>query len=114
MESGGALALQYNNCGWFGSDVNTDLSAYTYLVVRVKGAAGGEQTHFNLNLGGVTKVFGDFTLDGGGHPAITTAYQDIKIPMVANGISRTAPGQLAMGFWFGGASTVTIDSISFQ
>jgi chitodextrinase len=114
VESGGALSLQYNNCGWFGSDVNTDLSAYTYLVVRIKGAAGGEQTHFNVNLGGATKVFGDFTLDGGGHPVITTAYQDIKIPMVANGMSRSAPGQLAMGFWYGGAGTISIDSISFQ
>ncbi|HWB34792.1 MAG TPA: DUF4832 domain-containing protein, partial [Rugosimonospora sp.] len=114
VESGGALSLQYNNCGWFGSDVNTDLSAYTYLVIRIKGASGGEQTHFNLNLGGVTKVFGDFTLDGGGHPTITTGYQEIRIPMAANGINRAAPGQLAMGFWYGGASTITIDSISFQ
>ncbi|MGI5238474.1 DUF4832 domain-containing protein [Dactylosporangium sp. CA-139066] len=112
--SGGALALQYNNCGWFGSDVATDLSAYTYLVVRIKGAAGGEQAHFSLSLGGATKVFGDFTLDGGGHPAITTAYQDVRIPMTANGINRASPSQLAMGFWYGGSSTVTIDSISFQ
>ncbi|GAA3455179.1 fibronectin type III domain-containing protein [Dactylosporangium matsuzakiense] len=112
--SGGALVLQYNNCGWFGSDVNQDVSQYTYLVVRIKGAAGGEQTHFNLGLGGTTKVFGDYVLDGGGHPAITTAYQDIRIPMAANGISRTSPAQLAMGFWFGGNSTVSIDSFSFS
>ncbi|MFB9446641.1 DUF4832 domain-containing protein [Dactylosporangium vinaceum] len=112
--SGGALVLQYNNCGWFGSDVNQDVSQYTYLVVRIKGAAGGEQTHFNLGLGGTTKVFGDYVLDGGGHPAITTAYQDIRIPMAANGISRTGPAQLAMGFWFGGNSTVSIDSFSFS
>ncbi|MFC4122865.1 fibronectin type III domain-containing protein [Nonomuraea zeae] len=112
--SGGALSLRYDNCGWFGSDVNTGLSAYTYLVVRIKGAAGGEQAHFNLGLGGVSKVFGDYTLDGGGHPAITTAYQDIRIPMSANGINRASPGQLAMGFWYGGDSTVTIDSVSFQ
>ncbi|WP_432841194.1 DUF4832 domain-containing protein [Dactylosporangium sp. CA-092794] len=112
--SGGALALQYNNCGWFGSDVLTDLSGYTYLVVRIKGASGGEQTHFNLSLGGVTKVFGDYTLDGGGHPALTTAYQDIKIPMAANGMNRAGPGQLAMGFWYGGNSTITIDSFSFS
>ncbi|GAA5198505.1 hypothetical protein GCM10023322_72080 [Rugosimonospora acidiphila] len=113
-ESGGALALQYNACGWFGSDVNTDLSGYTYLVIRIKGAAGGEQAHFNVNLGGVTKVFADFTLDGGGHPAIGTAYQDIEVPMAANGINRASPGQLAMGFWYGGSGTITIDSISFQ
>jgi hypothetical protein len=111
--SGGALTLQYNNCGWFGSDVYTDVSAYTYLVVRVKGTAGGEQSHFNLSLGGTTKVFGDYTLDGGGHPVITTAYQDIKIPLAANGISRTSPGQLAMGFWYGGTSSISIDHFSF-
>ncbi|NUR70383.1 MAG: DUF4832 domain-containing protein [Hamadaea sp.] len=112
--SGGALSLRYDNCGWFGSDVGVNLSSYTYLVVRIKGAAGGEQTHFNLGLGGTTKVFGDFTLDGGGHPVITTAYQDIRIPMAANGISRNSPSQLAMGFWYGGNSTITIDSISFS
>ncbi|MER7279151.1 fibronectin type III domain-containing protein [Dactylosporangium sp. NPDC000244] len=112
--SGGVLTLQYNNCGWFGSDVNQDVSQYTYLVVRIKGNSGGEQTHFNLGLGGTTKVFGDYTLDGGGHPVITTAYQDIKIPMVANGISRTSPAQLAMGFWFGGNSSISIDSFSFS
>jgi chitodextrinase len=114
VEAAGALSLQYNNCGWFGSDVNTDLSAYTYLVVRIKGASGGEQSHFDINLGGVTKVFGAYTLDGGGHPTITTAYQDIKIPLAANGVNRAAPGQLAMGFWYGAAGTITIDSISFQ
>ncbi|MDI1461286.1 DUF4832 domain-containing protein [Catellatospora sp. KI3] len=111
---GGALSLRYNNCGWFGSDVGVDLSSYTYLVVRVKGAAGGEQAHFNLGLGGATKVFGDFTLDGGAHPVITTSYQDVKIPMVANGINRNSPSQLAMGFWYGGNSTITIDHITFQ
>jgi chitodextrinase len=112
--SGGALSLQYNNCGWFGSDVGTDLSTKTYLVVRIKGAAGGEQAHFSLSLGGVTKTFKDFTLDGGGHPVITTAYQDVRIPMAANGINRAAPSQLAMGFWFGGASTISIDEFRFE
>jgi chitodextrinase len=112
--SGGALSLRYDNGGWFGSDVNTGLSAYTYLVLRIKGAAGGEQSHFHVSLGGVTKRLGDYTLDGGGHPAVTTAYQDVKIPLSANGINRASPGQLSMGFWYGGNSTVTIDSLSFQ
>ncbi|MEV0714475.1 DUF4832 domain-containing protein [Asanoa sp. NPDC050611] len=114
MVTGGALSLRYNNCGWFGSDVGVDLSSRTYLVLRVKGAAGGEQNHFNLGLGGATKLFADFTLDGGAHPVITTSFQDIRIPMAANGINRNSPSQLAMGFWYGGNSTVTIDHISFQ
>ncbi|MEV0563001.1 DUF4832 domain-containing protein [Dactylosporangium sp. NPDC050588] len=107
---GGALTLQYNNCGWFGSDVGVDVSTRTYLVVRIKGTS---PAHFNLSLGGTTKVFADYTLDGGGHPALTGAFQDIKIPLVANGINRANPAQLAMGFWYGGSGTVTIDSISF-
>ncbi|MGW5157036.1 fibronectin type III domain-containing protein [Nonomuraea wenchangensis] len=112
--TGGALSLRYDNCGWFGSDVGVDLGSKTHLVLRVKGAAGGEQTHFNLGLGGTTKVLADYVLDGGAHPAITTAYQTIRIPMAANGINRGSPGQLAMGFWYGGASTVTIDEIRFE
>ncbi len=55
--SGGALTLQYSNAGWFGSDVYTDVSNKTYLVLRVKGNAGGEQAHFHVSIGGVTKVF---------------------------------------------------------
>jgi hypothetical protein len=34
--------------------------------------------------------------------------------MVANGISCNSPSQLAMGFWFGGSSTITIDHITFR
>ena len=34
--------------------------------------------------------------------------------MAANGINRNSPSQPAMGFWFGGTSTITIDHISFQ
>jgi hypothetical protein len=112
--SGGALALRYDNNGWFGTDVNTGVSAYPYLVVRIKGAAGAEQNHFHLSVGGVTKKFGDYVLDGGGHPTVTTAYQDIRIPLAANGINRANPGQISLAFWYGGAGTVTIDGIAFR
>jgi hypothetical protein len=112
--TGEALNLRYNNCGWFGSDVGADLSNRTHLVIRIKGAAGGEQNHFNVSLGGTTKPFADYTLDGGSHHAIATSYQDIRIPMAANGINRNSPAQLTMSFWHGGNSTVTIDRITFQ
>ncbi|MGV9385023.1 hypothetical protein ACWDRB_55105 [Nonomuraea sp. NPDC003707] len=36
--SGGALSLRYDNCGWF----DTGVSAYTHLIVRIKGATGGK------------------------------------------------------------------------
>jgi hypothetical protein len=112
--SSGALTLQYSNAGWFGSDVYTDVSNKTYLVLRVRGNNGGEQAHFQMSIGGVTRVFNQFLLDGGAQPSITTSYQDIKIPLVANGISRSSPGQLSLGFWYGGSGIVSIDEIRFE
>ncbi|MFJ6572163.1 DUF4832 domain-containing protein [Streptomyces sp. NPDC091292] len=112
--SAGALTLAYNNAGWFGSDVFTSVADRNYLVVRIKGQSGGEEKDFELSVGGVTKRFKDFTLDGGGHPVLTTGYTDIRIPLTANGISRSAPGQIAMSFWHGGNSSVSIDSLSFE
>lgn len=114
VESGGSLGLQYSNAGWFGCDINTDVSGHSYLVLRLAGAKGGEQNDFQLSVGGVTKVFKDFVLDGGAHPQVTTGFTDIRIPLAANGISAASPGQLSMGFWYGGSSTLRIAGISFQ
>ncbi|QJD83896.1 DUF4832 domain-containing protein [Cohnella herbarum] len=105
----GALKLQYSNNGWLGSDVNQSIAAYTKMIVRVKGAAGGEQSHFRVTLGGVEKTFGDFSGN-----TITTAYKDIAIDLVANGVNRSAPGQLTMAFWYGGSGTIWIDEIRFE
>jgi hypothetical protein len=66
-----------------------------------------------LSLGGATKVFADYVLDGGGQPAITTALTDTRIPLATNGINRTAPTQFALGFRYGASGTVTIDSVGF-
>ncbi|WP_199731753.1 DUF4832 domain-containing protein [Cohnella endophytica] len=105
----GALKLQYSNNGWFGSDVTQSIASYTKMIVRVKGAAGGEQSHFHLTLGGVEKTFGDFSGN-----TITTAYKDIAIDLVANGVNRSAPGQLTMAFWYGSSGTIWIDEIRFE
>jgi hypothetical protein len=107
--SGGALVLQYNNSGWFGSDVLQDVSSKTYLVFVIKGAAGGEQNGFRVSLGGVEKTFAAFSGD-----TITTAYKTIRINMVTNGVNRSSPGQLNMTFWWGSSGTITIDEIRFE
>jgi hypothetical protein len=112
--SGGALRLQYARTGWFGSDVTRDLSDRSVMVVRVRGLMGGEQNHVGLSIGGVTKRFSEYSTSSGGNAVITTAFRDIRIPLVANGINRAAPGQLAMSFWHGGSSTLWIDEIRFE
>jgi hypothetical protein len=112
--SGGNLTLTYRDDGWFGSGIYRSLTAYTYLVIRIRGASGGEQSHIRLTLGGVQRMFSDLTLADGTHPAISTSFSDIRIPMVANGISRTQPGDLQLDFWHGGSGTVSIDEIRFE
>jgi hypothetical protein len=107
--SSGAFVLQYNNDGWFGSDVNQDISAYTKMVVRIRCASGGEQNHFRMKLGGVEKTFAQFSGN-----TITTSYKDIVIDLVANGVNRTSPGQLNFTFWHGYSGTIYIDEIRFE
>ena len=114
VASAGVLNLQYANSGWFGSDVYTDVTSKTYLVFRIKGNSGNEQSHFQVSIGGVNKRFDHFVLSTGGAPVITTSYQDIRIPLVSNGINRTSPGQLVLAFWFGASGTVSIDEIRFE
>ncbi|RED63281.1 fibronectin type III domain protein [Cohnella lupini] len=104
----GALKLQYNNNGWLGSDVTQSLTGYTKMVIRVKGAAGGEQSHFRIAIGGVEKTLAEFSGN-----TVTTSYKDIEIDLVANAVNRNAPGQLTMTFWHGGSGTVWIDEIRF-
>lgn len=112
--SGGALRLQYSGTGWFGSEVARDLSDRSVMVVRVRGLRGGEQNHIGLSIGGVSKRLAQYTTSSGARPVITTSSQDIRIPLLANGINRATPGQVALSFWHGGASTVWIDEIRFE
>lgn len=112
--SGGALVLRYDDDGWFGSYVSRSVSEYTYLVLRLRGLNGGEESDIRLTLGGVESMLASLTLAGGGRPSITTSYKDLRIPMAANGISTANPDELQLDFWHGGASTVYIDEIRFE
>lgn len=105
----GALKLQYNNNGWFGSDINQSIASYSKMVIRIKGANGGEQNHFQLTIGGVTQTLAAFSGD-----TITTGYKDIEIDLASNGVNRSTPGQLSMSFWHGGNSSIWIDEIRFE
>ncbi|WP_168735464.1 DUF4832 domain-containing protein [Cohnella fermenti] len=105
----GALKLQYSNGGWFGSDVAQSIAGYSKLIIRIKGAAGGEESQFHLILGGVEKTLGAFSGN-----TITTSYKDISIDLAANGVDRSSPGQLQLTFWHGSTGTVWIDELRFE
>ncbi|RED66374.1 hypothetical protein [Cohnella lupini] len=110
---GNALKLEYASKGWFGTGGGIDASAYKYLKIRIKGAAGGEGADFDLNyaVGETVKTIGKNFADLSG-VAITKEYQDIYIDLAANKID---PGIQALHFNFldGKSGTIWIDDIAF-
>ena len=114
-----ALKLEYGSSGWFGTGGPIDASAYKYLKIRIKGAAGGEGADFDLNYAvGETvkhtgKAFADLLAAPGAKiPAVTTEYQDILIDLEANGIDRGIQA-LHFNFHEGAQGTIWIDEIAF-
>ncbi|MEK4274528.1 DUF4832 domain-containing protein [Paenibacillus sp. FSL R7-0026] len=105
----GALKLQYNNNGWFGSDIKQNIENYSKMVIKIKGAHGDEQHHMQLSIGGVSQTLAAFSGD-----TVTTSFKEVEIDLTAKGIDRSSPGQLTMTFWHGGNSTIWIDEIRFE
>lgn len=79
--SDGALVLQYKNSSWMDINIGRNLSELNKLVIRVKGAVGGEENQVKLNIGGASKTIGQFS----GGATITTEYKDIVIDLAASG-----------------------------
>lgn len=78
----GALVLQYQNMSRMETNIGLNLSDTGKLVIRMKGAVGGEENQVNISIGGVTKTIGQFSGD-----TITTSYKDIVIDLTAQGVN---------------------------
>ncbi|WP_330632936.1 cellulase family glycosylhydrolase [Halocatena halophila] len=107
IESDGALTLAYDNGGWFQTQLNRDISEYATLVIRVRGANGGEENDISFDMGGVRTLLANVTDD-----SIGTTVSDLTIDLTEAGVDRTDPSSsLRLSFWQGGNSTLTIQSI---
>ncbi|MDH6369966.1 hypothetical protein M2444_001744 [Paenibacillus sp. PastF-3] len=106
----GALVLQYKNMSRLETNIGRNLSDTGKLVIRVKGAAGGEENQVSISIGGVTKTLGQFSGD-----TITTSYKDIVIDLAAHGVdlSQTIWSvAIAQATW-DTTGTIYIDEIYF-
>ncbi|MFK0522034.1 hypothetical protein ACINKY_07440 [Paenibacillus illinoisensis] len=79
------------------------------MIIKIKGANGGEQHHIQLSTGGVTQTLAAFSGD-----TVTTSFKEVEIDLAAKDVDRNSPGQLTMTFWHGGKSTIWIDEIRFE
>lgn len=107
----GALVLSYGGDGYFGSSIGRSLSGYKTLALRLRGATGGEQSHFHLQLGGVDKAFASLSSQ-----AISNSYQIFRIPFSAFGsaLNTNSVDALRFSFWYGYSGQLEIDSIWFE
>ncbi|WP_217592023.1 S-layer homology domain-containing protein [Cohnella sp. GbtcB17] len=106
----GALILQYQNMSRLETNIGRNLTATSKLVIRAKGAVGGEESQINITIGGVTKTLGQFSGD-----TLTTSFKDLVIDLPANGVdlSQTIWSiALSQATW-NTTGTIYIDEIYF-
>ncbi len=106
----GALRLEYDNAGWFGSNVGRDVSDYERLEFVIRGDEGGEGSHFAIKLGGVVETFGDVA-DG----SIGTSFSTVSVPLSAVDADWSSLPSVRFNFWEGanGSGAVEIDEMRF-
>jgi len=107
-ETGGALVLEYDNGGWYQSQINRDVSDYDTLVFEISGANGGEESEVLFDMGGVRTMLGNVTDD-----SIGTSMGEVRVDMEAAGIDRSSPS-VRFNFWQGGASTLEIGEVRLE
>jgi|GEM_PF-996488 len=107
-ETDGALVLEYDDGGWFQSQINRDVSDYDDLVLEVSGASGGEESEILLDMGGVRAMLADVTDD-----AVATSTSEVRVDMASVGVDRSSPS-VRLNFWQGGSSTLTIEEVRLE
>ncbi|WP_082223216.1 glycoside hydrolase family 5 protein [Halosimplex carlsbadense] len=107
-ETGGALVLEYDNGGWYQSQINQDVSDYSTLVFEVSGANGGEESEVLFDMGGVRTMLSNVTDD-----SIGTSMGEVRVDMEAAGIDRSSPS-VRFNFWQGGSSTLELSEIRLE
>ncbi|WEL18315.1 hypothetical protein SVXHr_2160 [Halorhabdus sp. SVX81] len=103
----GALRLEYDNAGWFGSNVSQSIDDYQYLTLRIRGDEGGEQSDFMLKIGGASDLLENLTDD-----SIGTDYSTVSIDLESVGADLASPQAVRFNFWQGASGAVEIDRIA--
>ncbi|QPV64250.1 hypothetical protein I7X12_06420 [Halosimplex litoreum] len=104
----GALRLEYDNAGWFASNVRQSVADHGQLTMRVRGDAGGEESDFLVDVGGARDLLGNLTDD-----TIGTEWSTVSVDLSAVGSDPENPKAVRFNFWQGASGAVEIDRIAF-
>lgn len=104
--SDSALRLEYDNAGWFASNVRASVDST--LNLRIRGDDGGEESELALQVGGAGGLLADITDD-----SIGTSYSTVSVDLDAIDADTSNPNAVRLDFWQGGSGAVEIDWIAF-
>ena len=106
--SDGALVLEYDNGGWFASNVGQSVEDRPYLLLTVRGGDGGEEDEIELRVGGASGLLSELSDD-----AVGTDWSVVAVDLEAAGADLANPDSVRLDFWQGGSGTLEIDEIAF-
>ncbi|WP_049928120.1 hypothetical protein [Halopiger goleimassiliensis] len=104
----GVLRLEYDDGGFFATNLFADLSAYDRLELVVRGDDGGEETDVDLRIGNVRDRLANLTDD-----AIGTEFTTVDVDLEDAGVDRSAVRQLRLAFWHGASGAIELEEIAF-
>ncbi|GAB3017184.1 hypothetical protein [Natronobiforma cellulositropha] len=106
--SGGALRLEYDDGGFFATNVFADVSAYDTLEITISGDAGGEEDDIDIRVGDVRDSLASLTSD-----SIGTSSSTLSIDLADAGVDQSSVELVRLGFWHEGSGAVEIEEIAF-
>ena len=105
----GCAFLEYDNDGWYGTGLPGDVARYRWLVLRVRGRAGGEERHIGVRLGALDAPLA--TVAAG---AVSTRWSELRIDLRRTGAFAREATQLELTFWQGARGMLEIARVSFE
>ena len=104
----GALRLEYDDEGWFLSNVRADRAEYTHLELDVRGADGGEEDDVFLEIDSVEARLSELTDD-----SIDTEFSTVRVDLADAGVDGSSVQDVWLTFWNAGSGALEIDELRF-
>ncbi|WP_049928118.1 dockerin type I domain-containing protein [Halopiger goleimassiliensis] len=103
-----ALRLEFDDGGWFLSNVRADLSGYTHLELDVRGDDGGEESAVFLEIDSVAGPLGSLTDE-----SIETEFTTVGVDLEAVGVDPSSVQDVWLTCWNAGSGAIEIDELRF-
>ncbi|MEY7850484.1 hypothetical protein AB7C87_14950 [Natrarchaeobius sp. A-rgal3] len=104
----GVLRLEYEDAGWFLSNVRADRSEDTHLELDVRGDDGGEADDIYLEIDDIEAPLSELTDD-----SVGTEFGTVSVDLADAGVDASSVQDVWLTFWGAGSGALEIEAIRF-